>query len=154
MPTASPCEGCSLVVHTSGLYPEYVAHWGSRLMWRGPSGSRVWCRAPSTATWGTGGCLPRLRSKPASKTESHCILFCAWFWCRLKFCGWVKLKNFLKRTHLFFLLKMAASSCAQVLDLYQAMLRESKQFSADNYRTYASRRIRDAFRENKNVKDL
>ncbi|XP_048225271.1 LYR motif-containing protein 4-like [Perognathus longimembris pacificus] len=49
---------------------------------------------------------------------------------------------------------MAASSrAAQVLDLYQAMLRESKHFSAYNYRTYAVRRIRDAFRENKNVKD-
>ncbi|XP_037700159.1 LYR motif-containing protein 4 isoform X2 [Choloepus didactylus] len=48
---------------------------------------------------------------------------------------------------------MAASSRAQVLDLYRAMLRESKHFSAYNYRTYALRRIRDAFRENKNVKD-
>uniref|UniRef100_A0A9L0QX90 Complex 1 LYR protein domain-containing protein n=2 Tax=Equus TaxID=9789 RepID=A0A9L0QX90_HORSE len=46
-----------------------------------------------------------------------------------------------------------ASSRAQVLDLYRAMLRESKHFSAYNYRTYAVRRIRDAFRENKNVKD-
>uniref|UniRef100_A0A5F4WEK5 Complex 1 LYR protein domain-containing protein n=2 Tax=Callithrix jacchus TaxID=9483 RepID=A0A5F4WEK5_CALJA len=53
----------------------------------------------------------------------------------------------------FFLSKMAASSRAQVLDLYRAMLRESKRFSAYNYRTYAVRRIRDAFRENKNVKD-
>uniref|UniRef100_A0A2K5TXT9 Complex 1 LYR protein domain-containing protein n=1 Tax=Macaca fascicularis TaxID=9541 RepID=A0A2K5TXT9_MACFA len=48
---------------------------------------------------------------------------------------------------------MAASSRAQVLDLYRAMLRESKRFSSYNYRTYAVRRIRDAFRENKNVKD-
>lgn len=48
---------------------------------------------------------------------------------------------------------MAASSRAQVLDLYRAMLRESKQFSAYNYRTYAIRKIRDAFRENKNLKD-
>ncbi|KAM9665207.1 LYR motif-containing protein 4 isoform 2-T2 [Trichechus inunguis] len=48
---------------------------------------------------------------------------------------------------------MAASSRAQVLDLYRAMLRESKHFSAYNYRTYAVRRIRDAFRENKNVED-
>ncbi|XP_004479268.1 LYR motif-containing protein 4 isoform X3 [Dasypus novemcinctus] len=48
---------------------------------------------------------------------------------------------------------MAASSRAQVLDLYRAMLRESKHFSAYSYRTYAIRRIRDAFRENKNVKD-
>ncbi|KAM8787712.1 LYR motif-containing protein 4 isoform 1-T1 [Rhynchonycteris naso] len=48
---------------------------------------------------------------------------------------------------------MAASSRAKVLDLYRVMLRESKHFSAYNYRTYAIRRIRDAFRENKNVKD-
>ncbi|XP_031215489.1 LYR motif-containing protein 4 isoform X2 [Mastomys coucha] len=48
---------------------------------------------------------------------------------------------------------MAASSRAQVLDLYRAMMRESKHFSAYNYRMYAVRRIRDAFRENKNVKD-
>uniref|UniRef100_A0A5F9DNT1 Complex 1 LYR protein domain-containing protein n=1 Tax=Oryctolagus cuniculus TaxID=9986 RepID=A0A5F9DNT1_RABIT len=48
---------------------------------------------------------------------------------------------------------MAASSRALVLDLYRAMLRESKHFSAYNYRMYAIRRIRDAFRENKNVKD-
>lgn len=48
---------------------------------------------------------------------------------------------------------MAASSRAQVLELYRAMLRESKQFSAFNYRTYAVRRIRDAFRENKDVED-
>ncbi|TKC39267.1 hypothetical protein EI555_000894 [Monodon monoceros] len=48
---------------------------------------------------------------------------------------------------------MAASSRAQVLDLYRTMLRESKHFSAYSYRSYAIRRIRDAFRENKNVKD-
>nr|XP_039331047.1 LYR motif-containing protein 4-like [Saimiri boliviensis boliviensis] len=48
---------------------------------------------------------------------------------------------------------MAASSRVQVLDLYQAMLRANKHFSAYNYRTYAVRRIRDAFRENKNIKD-
>ncbi|CAD7680956.1 unnamed protein product [Nyctereutes procyonoides] len=48
---------------------------------------------------------------------------------------------------------MAASSRARVLDLYRAMLRESEHFGAHNYRTYAVRRIRDAFRENKNVKD-
>uniref|UniRef100_A0A8C2TZ71 LYR motif containing 4 n=1 Tax=Coturnix japonica TaxID=93934 RepID=A0A8C2TZ71_COTJA len=48
---------------------------------------------------------------------------------------------------------MAASSRAQVLRLYRALLRESQRFSGYNYRTYAIRRIRDAFRENKNVKD-
>lgn len=58
-----------------------------------------------------------------------------------------------ERTPLRAAVKMAASSRAQVLDLYRAMLRESKRFGAYNYRTYAIRRIRDAFRENKNVKD-
>ncbi|XP_061202560.1 LYR motif-containing protein 4 isoform X3 [Pezoporus occidentalis] len=48
---------------------------------------------------------------------------------------------------------MAASSRAQVLRLYRALLRESQRFSSYNYRTYAIRRIRDAFRENKNIKD-
>ncbi|XP_068959649.1 LYR motif-containing protein 4 isoform X2 [Petaurus breviceps papuanus] len=48
---------------------------------------------------------------------------------------------------------MAASSRAQVLDLYRVMLRESSKFTSYNYRTYAIRRIREAFRENKNVKD-
>ncbi|KAM9228053.1 LYR motif-containing protein 4 isoform 2-T2 [Leptosomus discolor] len=48
---------------------------------------------------------------------------------------------------------MAASSRAQVLRLYRALLRESQCFSGYNYRTYAIRRIRDAFRENKNIKD-
>ncbi|XP_061851645.1 LYR motif-containing protein 4 isoform X3 [Colius striatus] len=48
---------------------------------------------------------------------------------------------------------MATSSRAQVLRLYRALLRESQRFSSYNYRTYAIRRIRDAFRENKNVKD-
>ncbi|XP_044523877.1 LYR motif-containing protein 4 [Gracilinanus agilis] len=48
---------------------------------------------------------------------------------------------------------MAASSRTQVLDLYRVMLRESAKFASYNYRTYAIRRIREAFRENKNVKD-
>ncbi|XP_052553558.1 LYR motif-containing protein 4 isoform X1 [Tympanuchus pallidicinctus] len=48
---------------------------------------------------------------------------------------------------------MAASSRAQVLRLYRALLRESQRFSGYNYRTYAIRRIRDAFRENKSIKD-
>ncbi|XP_071409419.1 LYR motif-containing protein 4 isoform X2 [Pithys albifrons albifrons] len=48
---------------------------------------------------------------------------------------------------------MAASSRAQVLRLYRALLRESQRFDGYNYRTYAIRRIRDAFRENKNIKD-
>ncbi|KAM6088661.1 LYR motif-containing protein 4 isoform 3-T3 [Chlamydotis macqueenii] len=48
---------------------------------------------------------------------------------------------------------MAASSRAQVLRLYRALLRESQRFGGYNYRMYAIRRIRDAFRENKNIKD-
>uniref|UniRef100_A0A8C8RMV8 Complex 1 LYR protein domain-containing protein n=1 Tax=Pelusios castaneus TaxID=367368 RepID=A0A8C8RMV8_9SAUR len=48
---------------------------------------------------------------------------------------------------------MAASCRAQVLRLYRALLRESQRFTAYGYRTYAIRRIRDAFRENKQVKD-
>ncbi|XP_042536292.1 LYR motif-containing protein 4-like isoform X2 [Dipodomys spectabilis] len=83
---------------------------------------------------------------------------------------WLKPGTYAKRTRLFLFWrlgsglvsflplspspsKMAASSRAQVLDLYRAMLRESKHFNSYNYRTYAVRRIRDAFRENKNVKD-
>ncbi|KAM6298886.1 LYR motif-containing protein 4 [Aegotheles albertisi] len=48
---------------------------------------------------------------------------------------------------------MAASGRAQVLRLYRALLRESQRFGSYNYRTYAIRRIRDAFRENRNIKD-
>ncbi|XP_069709704.1 LYR motif-containing protein 4 isoform X1 [Phaenicophaeus curvirostris] len=48
---------------------------------------------------------------------------------------------------------MAAGGRAQVLRLYRALLRESQRFGAYNYRMYAIRRIRDAFRENKNIKD-
>ncbi|XP_066480482.1 LYR motif-containing protein 4 [Tiliqua scincoides] len=48
---------------------------------------------------------------------------------------------------------MAASRRAQVLRLYRALLRESQRFAAYGYRTYAIRRIRDAFRENKSIKD-
>ncbi|XP_041103830.1 LYR motif-containing protein 4 isoform X1 [Polyodon spathula] len=48
---------------------------------------------------------------------------------------------------------MAASSRTQVLSLYRLMLKESKNFTAYNYRTYAIRRVRDAFRENKHLED-
>ncbi|XP_044310832.1 LYR motif-containing protein 4 isoform X2 [Varanus komodoensis] len=48
---------------------------------------------------------------------------------------------------------MAASRRAQVLRLYRTLLRESQGFTAYGYRTYAIRRIRDAFRDNKSVKD-
>ncbi|KAB5587170.1 hypothetical protein PHYPO_G00009810 [Pangasianodon hypophthalmus] len=48
---------------------------------------------------------------------------------------------------------MAAPSRTQVLALYRMLLRESKKFPAYNYRTYALRKVRDAFRENRNVED-
>uniref|UniRef100_A0A8D0GRB6 LYR motif containing 4 n=1 Tax=Sphenodon punctatus TaxID=8508 RepID=A0A8D0GRB6_SPHPU len=48
---------------------------------------------------------------------------------------------------------MAASNRAQVLRLYRDLLLKSQDFTAYNYRRYAIRRIRDAFRENKHVKD-
>ncbi|KAJ8277021.1 hypothetical protein GJAV_G00070580 [Gymnothorax javanicus] len=48
---------------------------------------------------------------------------------------------------------MATSSRSQVLSLYRMLLKESKKFPSYNYRTYALRRIRDAFRENRNVSD-
>ncbi|XP_018424300.1 PREDICTED: LYR motif-containing protein 4 [Nanorana parkeri] len=49
---------------------------------------------------------------------------------------------------------MASSSRSQVLNLYKIMLRESQNFGSYNYRTYAIRRIRDAFREKKNIDDF
>ncbi|KAJ8375076.1 hypothetical protein SKAU_G00056560 [Synaphobranchus kaupii] len=48
---------------------------------------------------------------------------------------------------------MATSSRSQVLSLYRMLIKESKKFPAYNYRTYALRRIRDGFRENRNVSD-
>ncbi|XP_073532773.1 LYR motif-containing protein 4 isoform X3 [Phyllobates terribilis] len=49
---------------------------------------------------------------------------------------------------------MASSSRTQVLSLYKVLLRESQKFNSYNYRTYAIRRVRDAFREKKNVDDF
>ncbi|KAL2149967.1 hypothetical protein VTH82DRAFT_7643 [Thermothelomyces myriococcoides] len=40
-----------------------------------------------------------------------------------------------------------------VLSLYRQLLRQGNQFAAYNFREYARRRTRDAFRENKNVED-
>ncbi|XP_069368482.1 LYR motif-containing protein 4 [Paralichthys olivaceus] len=48
---------------------------------------------------------------------------------------------------------MAASTRAQVISLYRTMLRESSKFPSYNYRTYALRRVRDAFRANRKVDD-
>ncbi|KAG7336338.1 hypothetical protein KOW79_001031 [Hemibagrus wyckioides] len=48
---------------------------------------------------------------------------------------------------------MAAPSRTQVLSLYRMLLRESNKFPSYNYRTYALRRVRDAFRDNRDVED-
>ncbi|TDG97548.1 hypothetical protein EPR50_G00227740 [Perca flavescens] len=48
---------------------------------------------------------------------------------------------------------MAASTRAQAISLYKMMLTESKKFPSYNYRTYALRRVRDAFRANRKVED-
>lgn len=42
---------------------------------------------------------------------------------------------------------------SRVLSLYRRLLRESQSFTSYNYREYALRRIRDAFKENKSVTD-
>ncbi|KAK4043802.1 hypothetical protein C8A01DRAFT_32122 [Parachaetomium inaequale] len=44
-------------------------------------------------------------------------------------------------------------SAQRVLSLYRQLLRQGSQFSAYNFREYARRRTRDAFRENKGVED-
>uniref|UniRef100_A0A3B5L0L5 Complex 1 LYR protein domain-containing protein n=1 Tax=Xiphophorus couchianus TaxID=32473 RepID=A0A3B5L0L5_9TELE len=48
---------------------------------------------------------------------------------------------------------MAASTRSQVISLYKMMLKESSRFPSYNYRTYALRRVRDAFRANREVED-
>ncbi|CAL9697608.1 unnamed protein product [Knipowitschia caucasica] len=48
---------------------------------------------------------------------------------------------------------MAASSRSQVVSLYKMLLRESSKFPSYNYRTYAVRRVRDAFRDNRSVQE-
>ncbi|KAM4543607.1 LYR motif-containing protein 4 [Fundulus diaphanus] len=48
---------------------------------------------------------------------------------------------------------MAASSRSQVISLYKAMVKASSRFPSYNYRTYALRRVRDAFRANGKVED-
>ncbi|XP_041717956.1 LYR motif-containing protein 4 [Coregonus clupeaformis] len=48
---------------------------------------------------------------------------------------------------------MAASTRAQVLSLYRILMKESKKFPSYNYRTYALRRVQDAFRANRSVED-
>ncbi|KAF7272686.1 hypothetical protein GWI33_014550 [Rhynchophorus ferrugineus] len=39
----------------------------------------------------------------------------------------------------------------QVLKLYKMLLRESEKFESYNFRSYAVRRVKDAFRENQNL---
>ncbi|KAG6121569.1 hypothetical protein E4U14_001654 [Claviceps sp. LM454 group G7] len=41
----------------------------------------------------------------------------------------------------------------KVRSLYRQLLRQGEQFTAYNFREYAKRRTRDAFRENKSVQD-
>ncbi|ESP01871.1 hypothetical protein LOTGIDRAFT_200002 [Lottia gigantea] len=48
---------------------------------------------------------------------------------------------------------MSASTRSKVLELYRKLLREGKQLSDYNFRFYAQRRVRDAFKENKSVSD-
>ncbi|XP_022798085.1 LYR motif-containing protein 4-like [Stylophora pistillata] len=45
------------------------------------------------------------------------------------------------------------SSSQEVLQLYRQMLRVGKTFTSYNFRMYATRRIKDAFRENKDITD-
>ncbi|XP_055644132.1 LYR motif-containing protein 4 [Toxorhynchites rutilus septentrionalis] len=47
----------------------------------------------------------------------------------------------------------SATHRMKVLSLYKEMLRESQKFNSYNYRMYALRRIRDAFRTNKSLVD-
>ncbi|KXJ71126.1 LYR motif-containing protein 4 [Aedes albopictus] len=47
----------------------------------------------------------------------------------------------------------SAAHKMKVLSLYRQLLRESQKFSSYNFRNYALRRVRDAFRENKALTD-
>ncbi|KAF8434949.1 hypothetical protein BGX38DRAFT_1275243 [Terfezia claveryi] len=48
---------------------------------------------------------------------------------------------------------MALPTAPQVLSLYRQLLRYSNRFANYNFREYGKRRVRDAFRENRNVQD-
>jgi Complex 1 protein (LYR family) len=48
----------------------------------------------------------------------------------------------------------ADSSANSIRSLYRSLLRQSNQFAAYNFREYARRRTRDAFREHKKETDL
>uniref|UniRef100_A0A1L8D894 Complex 1 LYR protein domain-containing protein n=1 Tax=Nyssomyia neivai TaxID=330878 RepID=A0A1L8D894_9DIPT len=45
------------------------------------------------------------------------------------------------------------SSSNKILSLYKLLLRESQKFSSYNYREYARRRIKDGFRDSKELTD-
>jgi hypothetical protein len=47
----------------------------------------------------------------------------------------------------------AAHSALEIRSLFRSLLRQSNQFAAYNFREYAKRRTRDAFREGKAVRD-
>lgn len=44
-----------------------------------------------------------------------------------------------------------SGSSSSILRLYKTLLRESQKFVDYNYRSYAVRRVQDAFKENKNI---
>ncbi|XP_059485174.1 LYR motif-containing protein 4 [Neocloeon triangulifer] len=46
-----------------------------------------------------------------------------------------------------------AASRVKVLELYKNLLREGQKFADYNFRNYAVRRMRDAFKENKTLAD-
>ncbi|KEZ39303.1 hypothetical protein SAPIO_CDS9987 [Scedosporium apiospermum] len=48
---------------------------------------------------------------------------------------------------------LKGDTAQQARSLYRQLLRQGQQFSAYNFREYAKRRTRDAFRENMTVKD-
>ncbi|KAJ8010235.1 hypothetical protein DPEC_G00072900 [Dallia pectoralis] len=48
---------------------------------------------------------------------------------------------------------MAASTRAQALSLYRLLMKESSKLPSYNFRTYALRRVRDAFRANQLIED-
>lgn len=48
---------------------------------------------------------------------------------------------------------MSKSTAVEVRSLYRSLLRQSTQFAAYNFREYATRRTRDAFREHSTESD-
>lgn len=48
---------------------------------------------------------------------------------------------------------MASTTAVEVRSLFRSLLRQSRQFAAYNFREYAKRRTRDAFREHSTESD-